>query len=110
MDPIEYTFQSPYPSPFQVGRIDLTSVKDNTQKNVIPQENKVEQDSAITSMVSSEEQLQELQIMDDSSSMLPLTPPGVSPLAPPAISPLELPVVSSFMEPVVSPFILDTYA
>ena len=29
----EYTFQSPYPSPVQVGRLDPNSVKDNNSAN-----------------------------------------------------------------------------
>ncbi|WP_297485303.1 hypothetical protein [Sulfurimonas sp.] len=68
MNVVEYTFQSPYPSPFQVGRVDLASVKENTQNNTAPKENKVEQDSSTTSIFSSEQQLQELQIMDGNSS------------------------------------------
>jgi len=68
MNPIEYTFQSPYPSPFQVGRVDFATVKDTTQSDTAPKENKVEQESDITSIFSSEQQLQELQIMNKDSA------------------------------------------
>ena len=68
MNVVEYTFQSPYPSPFQVGRVDLASVKENTQNNTVPKENKVEQESATMSIFSSEQQLQELQIMNENSA------------------------------------------
>ena len=68
MNTVEYTFQSPYSSPFQVGRVDFASAKENTQNDTTPKENKVEQDSSITSIFSSEQQLQELQIMDNNST------------------------------------------
>ncbi len=33
MQVAKYTFQSPYPSPIQVGRLDPNSLKDDTAKN-----------------------------------------------------------------------------
>ena len=67
MNIVEYTFQSQYPSPFQVGKIDLASVKNSAQNNTIPKENNAEQDSSIDSIVSSQEELQELQMMENNS-------------------------------------------
>ena len=47
MQVAQYTFQSPYPSPVQVGRLDPNSLKDNTanssQSNPVAVTNETEQ-------------------------------------------------------------------
>ena len=61
MNIAKYTYISPYSSPIQVGRLDPSSVEDNTK------EESMQTDKETLSLASQEQQLKELQIVENST-------------------------------------------